>query len=91
MKNNEQQTEALNQLTNVLTEAHAQTRIDVIAHSVLLQSIFAVLSDDQKSKIIELIQTSTVNQYAATAGVEAEVKMSLAQLLSGFLAPQKLN
>lgn len=40
MKNNEQQNEALKQLTNVLTEAGNQTRVDVLAHSILLQAIF---------------------------------------------------
>ncbi|ECM0198417.1 hypothetical protein DR28_08460 [Salmonella enterica subsp. enterica serovar Muenchen] len=91
MKNNEQQNEALKQLTNVLTEAGNQTRVDVLAHSILLRAIFSVLSEEQKNQIIKILQTATVNQHAATAGVEAEVKMSLAQLLSGFLTPQKLN
>ncbi|EEE1534613.1 hypothetical protein CDB10_004602, partial [Salmonella enterica subsp. enterica serovar Anatum] len=50
MKNNEQQNEALKQLTNVLTEAGNQTRVDVLAHSILLQAIFSVLSEEQKNQ-----------------------------------------
>lgn len=84
MKNNEQQNEALKQLTNVLTEAGNQTRVDVLAHSILLQAIFLFFPKNKKNQIIKILQTATVNQHAATAGVEAEVKMSLAQLLSGF-------
>lgn len=53
MKNNEQQNEALKQLTNVLTEAGNQTRVDVLAHSILLQAIFSVLSEEQKIKLLK--------------------------------------
>lgn len=91
MKNNEQQSEAIAQLMAVLTESSNQTRTETIAHSALLQAIFAVLSDDQKAQVIKMLQTATINRYAATAGVEAEVKSTLSRLLDGFSTPQSLN